>query len=111
MPPFEQVRKLGENPVFRMDLGCAYAAIGDQAKAEAVIKELEDASVRRYVAAWTQAYIWRYLDENDRALALLERSVAEHDPNCVQFKVDPVLDPLRSDPRFQALFEKIGFPE
>lgn len=111
IPHFEQVRKLGENPFFRVSLGCAYAAVGDRAKAEAVIKELDDLATRRYVPASAQAYIWRYLNEKDRALTQLERSVIERDPGCVWFKVDPAFDNLRPEPRFQVLLKKIGFPE
>ena len=110
MPYFEQVRKLGENPIFRMSLGCAYAAIGERAKAEAVIKELDALATRRYVPASVQACIWRYLNEKDRALTQLERSVVERDPNCIWFKVDPALDILRPEPRFQALLKKV-FPD
>ena len=111
LPHFEQARKLGENPVFRMTLGCAYAAMGDRAKAEAVIKELDDLTTRRYVPASAQACVWTYLNEKDRALTQLERSVVEHDPFCVGFKVDPAFDSLRPEPRFLVLLKKIGFPE
>jgi hypothetical protein len=48
------------------------------------------------------------LNENDRALTQLERSVVERDPNCVWFKVDPAFDDLRPEPRFQVLLKKIG---
>jgi len=111
IPHFEQVRKLGENPMFRMSLGCAYAAIGERAKAEAVIKELDDLAKQRYVPASAQAYIWTYLNEKDRALTQLERSVVERDPTCVWFKVDPAFDRLRNEPRFQAVLHQIGFHE
>jgi TolB-like protein/class 3 adenylate cyclase len=111
IPHFEQERKLEENPFSRMSLGCAYAAIGDRAKAEAVIKELDELAIRRYVSASAQAYIWRYLNKKDRALTQLERSVVERDPGCVWFKVDPAFDILRPEPRFQALLKKIGFPQ
>ena len=104
----EQERTLGENPISRISLGCAYAAVGDRVKAEAVIKELDDRATRRYVPASAQAYIWRYLNEKDRALAQLERSVVERDPGCVWFKVDPAFDILRPEPRFQVLLKKIG---
>jgi tetratricopeptide (TPR) repeat protein len=110
IPHFEQVRKLGENPTFRMSLGCAYAAVGDRAKAEAVIKELDDLATQRYVPAAARACIWTYLNEKDRALTQLERSVVERDPTCPWFKVDPAFDPLRTEPRFQALLKRV-FPE
>ena len=64
-------------------------------------------ATRRYVLPSAQAYIWRYLNEKDRALTQLERSVVERDPNCIWFKVDPALDILRPEPRFQALLKKV----
>jgi hypothetical protein len=37
--------------------------------------------------------------------------VREHDVFVIDFKVDPLLDPLRSEPRFQAVMRKLNFPE
>ncbi len=41
----------------------------------------------------------------------LERAYEEREPLLLAAKVDPRLDPLRSDPRFQDLLRRIGFPE
>ena len=41
----------------------------------------------------------------------LERAFEARDPLLVIAKVDPRMDPLRSDPRFQDLLRRIGFPE
>ncbi len=41
----------------------------------------------------------------------LERAYEERDPMLLNAKHDPRLDPLRSDPRFQDLLRRIGFPE
>jgi TolB-like protein len=54
---------------------------------------------------------WAALGEKQRALDLIDRAVREHDVFVVDFKVDPLLDPLRSEPRFQAVMRKLNFPE
>jgi TolB-like protein len=50
------------------------------------------------------------IDEWDEALACLERGYRERDP-WMDLMRDPLLDPLRSDPRFQDLLRRIGFPK
>ena len=51
------------------------------------------------------------IGETEQAMIWLERCYDEREPLLSQAKVDPVLDPLRSDPRFQDLLRRIGFPE
>ena len=43
-----------------------------------------------------------------RALDLLEQAYKAHSGNVINIAVDPLYDPLRSEPRFQALVEKLG---
>ncbi len=49
--------------------------------------------------------------DSDQALACLEKAYDQRDSGIVFMKVDPLFDPLRSDPRFQVLLRKIGLPE
>jgi TolB-like protein/class 3 adenylate cyclase len=51
------------------------------------------------------------LGETEQAMTLLERAYDERDTLLVLANVDPALDSLRSDPRFQDLLRRIGFPE
>ena len=52
------------------------------------------------------------LGETDEAFAWLERGYRERDPHMViRLTTSPMLDPLRSDPRFDDLLRRIGFPE
>lgn len=49
------------------------------------------------------------VDEKERALAWLEKSVRERSPYAMWLKADPLLDPLREDSRFQELLRRVGF--
>ncbi|MDQ3605609.1 MAG: hypothetical protein M3418_05420 [Gemmatimonadota bacterium] len=49
------------------------------------------------------------LGENDRAFALLLPMAAEPNSSLVDVAVDPMMDQLRSDPRFALLLERLGF--
>jgi adenylate cyclase len=51
------------------------------------------------------------IGETEEAMTWLERAYEERDPLLVTAKVDPRMDPIRSDPRFQDLLRRIGFPE
>jgi TolB-like protein len=51
------------------------------------------------------------LGEKDKAFAKLEEVYAAHSNLVGYFKIDPLLNPLRDDPRFKGLLKKSGFPE
>lgn len=54
------------------------------------------------------ALVYAALGENDLAFKCLEDSYQRHEESILSLKVDPKLDPLRSDPRFTELLKKIG---
>jgi hypothetical protein len=49
----------------------------------------------------------------DTTLALdwLEKACDEHEPNMPYISCMPIFDPLRSEPRFQALLRRVNLPE
>ncbi|MBD0289003.1 MAG: hypothetical protein ICV79_26800, partial [Flavisolibacter sp.] len=47
--------------------------------------------------------------EKDSAFAALNKALEEREPSLPNIKADPRLDPLRNDPRFQELVQRIGF--
>jgi hypothetical protein len=91
------------------DTGMIYAAQGKQAEALQVIKELEEISgVNLDQAVWI-AKIYATLNDKELAFSWLERGLATGAIGSF-YKDDPVWDPIRSDPRFEALVEKMFVP-
>jgi DNA-binding winged helix-turn-helix (wHTH) protein/tetratricopeptide (TPR) repeat protein len=60
-------------------------------------------------SAYQRATVEVALGETERAIASLTRACDERDPWVLWIKVDPMLDPLRADPRFVALVSRV-FP-
>jgi hypothetical protein len=57
------------------------------------------------------ASLYSSLGETDEAFAWLEAGYRERDNLMIIVKESPAFDPLRSDPRFDGLLRRIGFPE
>ena len=62
------------------------------------------------VRARDLAYIYLALGRRDDALDQFERALDERDPLLVWLSVDPRVDELRKEPRFQAILQQIGLP-
>jgi hypothetical protein len=52
--------------------------------------------------------VYAGLGEKDKAFEWLERAYRDHSGSVRYLKVEPRLDPLRSDPRFLELMRRIG---
>ena len=89
-------------------LGEKDAAIAEGKRAVALLPESQDAfDGPKTTVALAQIYAWT--GENEQALQLLDRSLSTPNGVTVPFlKLDPIWDPLRTDPRFQALVDKDG---
>ena len=91
------------------DTGMVYAAQGKRAEALQIIKELEEMSGANLSQAHWIAKIYATLNEKELAFSWLERGLATG-AIAVFYKDEPVWDPIRSDPRFEALVEKTFVP-
>ncbi|MGH9357065.1 MAG: TPR end-of-group domain-containing protein, partial [Terriglobia bacterium] len=92
-------------------LGYAEARSGNTAAAPKVIKELTLQLRTEYVPAFSIALVYTGLGDHDNALEWLEKSYQDRSTFMVYVKADPLLDPVRSDPRFIALLRRMDFPE
>ena len=89
-------------------LAYAYAAAGKREAATDILSELEPKLVSTDRLALLSALPFTALGENDRAFHQLERAFQLREPGLMFLKVAPGLDPLRPDPRFGAMAEKLG---
>ena len=69
-----------------------------------------DLAAIRHVSPYHFAIVHTALGETDEAFARLEEAYAMRSEALVWLKVDPRLDPLRSDPRFIGLLQRVGLP-
>lgn len=83
---------------------------GKRAEARKVLEDLGEISKRKYVSSYFMAGILAALGELDQAFGWLEKAFAERDPSLTLIRVDPVFDPIRSDPRFANLLRRVGLP-
>ena len=88
-------------------LSYAYAISGDRPKAEQILRELEAQEKRQYVNSSAFAAIYLGLGEKEKALDWLDKAYENQESACWLLKVDPIYDSVRSEPRFQALVQKV----
>ncbi len=101
--------ELSSHDTFRLSsLGACLAASGRHAEAESILAELGESSSRRYASAAQIALVHVALGHPDLAFDWLEKAFAERAWSLVLLKVDPRADPLRADPRFAELLQRIG---
>jgi tetratricopeptide (TPR) repeat protein len=101
---------LNSNNPFLSDAAIAFAKSGQQAKAIAIIDRMKEAERTKYVMNYLMASMYGALGDKDAAFAELEKAYRNHDWFLQRIKVDPMMDPLRDDPRFDALEKKLNFP-
>jgi serine/threonine-protein kinase len=104
---YEQARKLNDDPHVLALLGRLYAVSRQRAQALKIIAQLKEIGRQRYVADYSLALIYAALDEKDQAFALLEKSFQEHTVDMLTLYYDPLIDNLRSDPRFAELEQRV----
>jgi hypothetical protein len=103
---------LNDDPWVLALLGHAAAASGKREEALRTLDELKEISKQRYVPAYGFALVYAALDEKDQAFEWLEKSNSDQEAKIVNFlKIDPLLDNLRSDPRYKDLLRRVGLPE
>jgi len=89
-------------------LGYVLARAGKRTEAEGLLAELEDQRRRDYVSPVAFATLYLGLDDHERALDWTERALEERRGWLAYLRVNPLLDPLRGQARFEAMIQKLG---
>jgi len=113
IPEYQKALEMSDgDPDPTAALAHAYAVTGRRAEAEKILHELERRSKSVYVSPYIIATIYAGLGDKDRAFGFLEKAYQERCWDIAWFlKADLRIDNLRSDPRFQALLQRVGLPQ
>jgi TolB-like protein/Tfp pilus assembly protein PilF len=90
--------------------GLLHAVAGRKPQARAIVNLLHRQARQRYVPATYIGILHAGLGDTESAFEWLERAYEERADGLTLLNVDPMVDALRPDPRFQSLIRRIGFP-
>jgi tetratricopeptide (TPR) repeat protein len=88
-------------------LGYAYAMSGNKAETQNILLRLKHHWAKK--VPYRRAAIYLALGDKDRAIKLIEQDYRQRSNWLNRLNVDPVMDPLRDDPRFKDLMGKMNF--
>ena len=83
------------------------ASSGRLAEAEQLAGQLRRRAETDYITPASIAYIYVAMGDFDRAFEMLDRAAVERDPNLVGLMSNPIFDPVRGDPRYHAMLDKL----
>ena len=98
------------NPDRLVGLARTYAAFGRTDDAAKLLDQLRERAGHSYVSPYLFATCYAALGAKDQALGALDQAYRERDLRIPWLKVDDGFDSLRSDPAFQSLLRRVGFP-
>jgi eukaryotic-like serine/threonine-protein kinase len=102
---------LADNPWFRASLVHVYGVSGKRAEAQKELATLLELQKAKFVSPYFLAMAYSGLGDKEKAFSWLETSFRDRADWMTYLKVDPALDPLRSDPRFADLMHRVGLPQ
>jgi TolB-like protein/cytochrome c-type biogenesis protein CcmH/NrfG len=108
---FSEARKLSsDHPAIMALYGHTLALAGDRAGARKTLADLHLLAQSRYVSSLYFAAIHTGLGEKSTALDWLDKAYNERNDRLLYLNVDPMADPLRSEPRFRNLMKRLHLP-
>ena len=106
---FKTAANFSNNGGASAGLAYGYAAGGRRDEALRIIDELKTTQKRGLIVPYRLAAVYVALGDKDQAMQWLTKEYEDRGNWATQLKVDPVMDPLRSDPRFKNLMRRMKF--
>jgi TolB-like protein/DNA-binding winged helix-turn-helix (wHTH) protein/tetratricopeptide (TPR) repeat protein len=112
---FEKMRAICEGvgeavkDSFQDCLALAYHKLARQADAETALARFK--ALKGNAGAYGYATIYAQWGNRPKALEWLDTAMRWRDPDLINLKTDPLMDPLRQEPRFQAIERELKFPK
>ncbi len=98
----------GSVPSYDAFIARGLAITGEDEKARRILAGLVERATERYIRPEILAVGYAAVGEKDEAFAQLEKALEARSAGLVYLVVDPMYDPLRDDPRFRELVERVG---
>jgi tetratricopeptide (TPR) repeat protein len=89
-------------------IGYAHARSGRRREAETILAKLQERTTTGVASHYEIALVHAALGDRDRAFKSLDKAIDKREWFVGMLRVDPLLDPLRSDPRYEGLLRRVG---
>lgn len=106
----EKAKALDDSSWIPAVLARVYAKVGRQNEAQKILDKLMEKSKQQWVARYLMATAYVSLGKHDQAFEWLQKALEDYDEWISRINIDPALDLLRADPRFQDLLRRVGLP-
>jgi tetratricopeptide (TPR) repeat protein len=107
----EKAKALDDSSWIAAVFARVYGRLGRTDEAQKILDELTERSKQQWVAPYLVATAYVNLDRRDQAFEWLQKALEDYDEWIDCINIDPALDLLRSDPRFQDLLRRVGLPQ
>jgi tetratricopeptide (TPR) repeat protein len=104
----ERAQKVENWSWLMAEIACVKAVTGEREEVARIMEELKQRSTREYIDESVIAYIPTALGDKNEAFVWLEKAYQVRAGNLPWIKIEPKFDPLRSDPRFDDLLQRMG---
>jgi adenylate cyclase len=74
------------------------------------LQGLTELSKHSYVSPYVMAELYVRIGDKEKAINSLEKAYEDHDSGLVSLGVDPMFDPIRTDPRFREILRRMKLP-
>lgn len=100
----------GRHPTTLVDIGYIYGVMGQKGEARKILNELLERAQKEFVPPMILACVYGAIGERDQAFQFIKQEYEQHSDRIINLKTNYMLTPLRSDPRFAHLLQRVGLP-